>query len=603
MKRLTFFVISITLLLLSCDSISVSRKNDSDTISHNDEQSHSDSDETTGDSDPDDESQTDDESETDNESETDDKSETDNGSEPDDESVVDNESEMDDESETDDENQLPDNDENFPDDNEIPDEDNVGKIVVTVGTYNLENFFDTECDTGTDINGDCYDFFVLSVSEFNSKLAAVETSIRSINSDIQILVEIEDNTTGDALLNEMSDIYDEVYITPRNAGGQNVGVLTKGTIEKVVNHGNETDFVREFAEIHISYLGHNIIVFPAHFKAKSNDDPARRLREATKAAEIINEVADMYPDSLIVLAGDLNDEPGSDPLNALDSASLLRTASDIPLNDQCTYNYNGCSKIDHIYLSLDGAGEYVTHSSEVIKDGGCGSGPYCLGDSDHAALKAEFYIGEDETVPDEDELPDDDVMPEFSTIYDIKTGIIPSSTDVLVKGIVTAVDENSFFIQTPASDYHPTLEEKYSAVFVYVSSSEPPSFSIPDIGDLVEVTGTTGVYYDQTQIYSVTDVSIKGSASLPPVLYISPSSVRSAEYEAVFVDVGNVTVTEIGSYGDFIVTGGLYVDDDIYHILPFPEVGEVYNLKGVIKYSFEQYRLLPRSSSDVEIIY
>jgi endonuclease/exonuclease/phosphatase family metal-dependent hydrolase len=103
----------------------------------------------------------------------------------------------------------------------------------------------------------------------------------------------------------------------------------------------------------------------------------------------------MYPDSLIVLAGDLNDEPGSPPLNALDSSSLLRTASDKSLNEQCTYNYGGCSKIDHIYLSLEGAGEYVPYSSEVIKDGGCGYGPYCLGSSDHAALKAEFYLGED----------------------------------------------------------------------------------------------------------------------------------------------------------------------------------------------------------------
>ena len=197
------------------------------------------------------------------------------------------------------------------------------------------------------------------------------------------------------------------------------------------------------------------------------------------------------------------------------------------------------------------------------------------------------------------ELPDDDAMPEFSTIYDIKTGIIPSSTEVLVKGVVTAVDGKSFFIQTLVTDYDSTLKEKYSAVFVYISSSETPLFSIPDTGDIVEVAGTTAVYFGQIQIYSVTNVSIKGSASVPPVLYITPSSVQSAEYEAVFVDVGSVTVTGIGSYGDFIVTGGLYVDDDMYKIQPFPQIGEVYYLKGVMKYSYEQYRLLPRSSSDV----
>jgi len=276
-----------------------------------------------------------------------------------------------------------------PDDFVAPDED-LPEITVTIGTYNLKNFFDTVCDSGTDETGNCKDMEVLSTSEFNAKVNATATSIRSIGSDIQIIVEIEDETSGDALFDKLSDIYDEVYMAVRYEGSQNLGVLTKGTITKVINHGTETDFTREFPEIHISYLGKSIIVFPAHFKAKSNDDPERRLREATKAAEIINEVAADNPDSLIVMGGDLNDEPGSDPLNALDSADLLRTASDLSTNEQCTYNYNGCESIDHIYLSLAGSGNYISKSAKVIKDGKCGNGSYCLGSSDHAAIKADF---------------------------------------------------------------------------------------------------------------------------------------------------------------------------------------------------------------------
>ena len=277
------------------------------------------------------------------------------------------------------------------DENAVPDEDNAQtEITVTIGTYNLSNMFDSACDSGTDGSGNCNDMEVLSSSEFNSKVNAVASSIRKISSDIQIMVEIEDETSGDAIFSKLSDIYNDIHLAVRYEGSQNLGVLTKGEITKVVKHGTETDFTREFPEIHISYLGKEIIVFPAHFKAKSNDDPARRLREATKAAEIINEVAADYPNALIVMGGDLNDEPGSDPLDALDSADLLRTASDLSTNDQCTYNYDGCESIDHIYLSLAGNGEYIPKSAKVIKDGACGKGAYCLGSSDHAAIRADF---------------------------------------------------------------------------------------------------------------------------------------------------------------------------------------------------------------------
>ena len=367
-------------------------------------------------------------------------------------------------------------------------------------------------------------------------------------------------------------------------------MLTKGTITNVINHGTETDFAREFPEIHIDLDGNEVIVFPAHFKSKSNDDPARRLREATKAAEIINEVATDYPDALIVLGGDLNDEPGSDPLNALDSADLLRTESDItPQNEQCTHNYGGCSKLDHLYLSINGAGEYVAGSAQVIKDGGCGYGSYCLGSSDHSALKAVFKL-EGSVIPDPD--------PDISSIYDIKQSIIPSGTAVKIKGVVTAVNGNSFFVQTMQSDYNIILQEEYSAVFVYISSSITPSFTIPSQGDIVEVSATTALYYGQIQLSSVTDVVIKGSTAVPDPLLITPSAVRSTPYEGVLVDVGTVTVSSLGSYGDFTVTGGLVVDDDMYSVSP--SVGASYSLQGVMKYSFSEYRLLPRNSTDVQ---
>ena len=193
-----------------------------------------------------------------------------------------NDTENTDGSEVKDDTVEPDNTVEPDEDNTVPDEDAAGETLITIGTYNLENFFDTECDSGTDGSGNCYDMELLTISEYNSKLAAVEAGIRSIGSDIQIIVEIEDDTAGSGLLSALSDIYAESYVAIKYDGSQNVGVLTKGTITNVIDHGSETDFAREFPEIHIDLDGTKVIVFPAHFKSKSNDDPARSRRRRSE---------------------------------------------------------------------------------------------------------------------------------------------------------------------------------------------------------------------------------------------------------------------------------------------------------------------------------
>ena len=493
---------------------------------------------------------------------------------------------------------------------EVSDDDSdISGTVITVASYNLLNFYDTECDRGTDPYGDCTDFFLFTTAEFNSKLAEISAAIRTVDSDIQIVVEIEDGTTGDALLNELSDIYDESYIAVKNPGTSSTGILTKGHITQVINHGDVelvrdgggiTYFAREFAEIHITLDGHHIIVFPAHVKSQANDDPERRLLEAQKAAEIIHDTAVTYPDALIVLGGDLNDNPGSDPLNALEASSLVRTGADIsPENEQCTHNWGcwdgSCSKLDHIYVSTEAAGgEYISGSSSVVKDGNCvydscETHPYCLGGSDHSAIKADFLM-----------KVIDDTKPDLSTIYEINQ-TIEDETEARFEGIVTAVDGNSFFVQTDPDDYDVTLQEKYSAVFVYINDGVTPVFSIPDMGDVVEVTGTRTTYYGLVEVKSVTEVTIKGTDSIPAPVSITPANVQSFEYDGVLVDVGTVTVTAgFDSYKAFTVTDSLIVDDDIYRLEPEPVIGESYQLKGVMKYSFSYHRILPRYAADVQ---
>jgi uncharacterized protein len=297
-----------------------------------------------------------------------------------------------------DDNNIPDpdveNNDNEADDNEVPDqEDVVDKVIVA--TYNTEFFYDTICDTGYCGYGEFEP--QLTPAEYNAKVKDVADALKLINADIVLLQEVEKQSCLDDLLDELDGMYDTAYIGEKGgAGSMNTAVITKGKVTSTNKHlspiplpyGGTTTFARAFFEVRITYEGKKIIVFSAHFKSKSNDDPERRQAEANAALEILKDTAYYNSDALIVLGGDLNDVPGSGPINTLEnSSSLLRVASELPVTDQATYWYQGPTAIDHIFHVLDGKGEYISGTAEVIKNG---PETYRLMDSDHAALRAAF---------------------------------------------------------------------------------------------------------------------------------------------------------------------------------------------------------------------
>jgi len=135
--------------------------------------------------------------------------------------------------------------------------------------------------------------------------------------------------------------------------------------------------------------GTEVVVFGAHFRSKSPpDDSGRRLAEAQVSRRIVTDVATALPAALVVMGGDLNDSPGSPPLDALTlDGGLLRVAADLPVADQATYVFNGRGEaIDHILQAVTPAGASVPGSARVWKDTRGFSG------SDHFALTADFEI-------------------------------------------------------------------------------------------------------------------------------------------------------------------------------------------------------------------
>lgn len=273
------------------------------------------------------------------------------------------------------------------------DEDLVGVDKVTIATYNAYRFFDTICDSGYCGSSDYEKQF--SESEYNEKVEDMAAAIRKIGADIVMLQEVEKKSCMEDLLTELGSEYSEVYIGETGGSASvDVAVITKGTIVDTDKHlgsiphpdGGTTTFTRAFLEVEINFGGKKIIVFSAHFKSKSGDDPDRRLAEARAALGILKDTADDNPDALIVMGGDLNDTPGSMPIDTLeDSSELIRVASDS--SDDATYYYHSPEAIDHLFFSLEGSGHYISGSSEVVKDS---PSWYSLMSSDHAAVKADF---------------------------------------------------------------------------------------------------------------------------------------------------------------------------------------------------------------------
>lgn len=263
-------------------------------------------------------------------------------------------------------------------------------------TFNVRRFFDTVCDSGACESGDYEE--LPSQSELDSRAQQIADAIRILDADVISLQEIESQACLDALLSRLGEAMPYGVLGETNAAASvDVAVLSRTPIDLVVGHradtplrlpsGATTSFSRELLEVHVQSHGVNVVMFAAHFKSKSDDDPARRLAEAQAAGQIVDEVAAASPDALVLLGGDLNDTPDSPPLEALTiDAGLVRVADDLHVEEQATYIYGGRKQaIDHLLLAPSGVARRIPRSSKSWREGTRG-----YGGSDHFALTSNF---------------------------------------------------------------------------------------------------------------------------------------------------------------------------------------------------------------------
>ncbi len=267
---------------------------------------------------------------------------------------------------------------------------------LSIATFNVRRFFDPVCDSGQCGGGDYEE--VPTQGQFDYKADTIAEAIAGMQADVVILEEVETRTCLDALSERLGDTYPTAILGETGfAASVDVAVLSRFPLVEVRRHadeplprpsGGQTWFSREFLEVHLDAEGHRLIVFAAHFKAKIDDDPERRLAEATRAREIVDAAATANPDALIVLGGDLNDTPDSPPLQTLLAGGGMERVAEELVPEDWTYTYQGARQaIDHLRLSTAATGgQHLPGSTRVFR----GEGNDGYGGSDHCALRSSF---------------------------------------------------------------------------------------------------------------------------------------------------------------------------------------------------------------------
>jgi len=200
--------------------------------------------------------------------------------------------------------------------------------------------------------------------------------VNTVNPDVLICIEVEDRITldrfnGQVLRKQFGDAaaYPHVLLLDGNdARGIDIGILSRFEVTSIRSHLHEADpvtgeklFSRDCPEFEVTLGGKTIIVLGNHFKSKrSGNSPAstaKRTRQASRTNEIY--AAALQRSDLVIIGGDLNDTPTSEPIIAITQGlTAAKKPKDVMTSPLYTDPYPGTygtglasGKFDYLFLS------------------------------------------------------------------------------------------------------------------------------------------------------------------------------------------------------------------------------------------------------------
>jgi endonuclease/exonuclease/phosphatase family metal-dependent hydrolase len=224
---------------------------------------------------------------------------------------------------------------------------------VRVATWNVKNFFDAHDDPRKDDE-------VVSEAEVARKVEQLATVLRELDADVVLLQEVENVALLNRLALAAAPLQYGAWL--REGGdprGIDVALLAKSRMLRYESHLKDLDsrgnplWSRDLVEAHLEVGGRHVIVLGSHLKSKRisrSDD--RRREQAERMRAVADGVRARFPSALVVVAGDLNDDPDSWSLAPLlEDGAWEDVGARLPAESAWTWSSRSTrSRIDYVIV-------------------------------------------------------------------------------------------------------------------------------------------------------------------------------------------------------------------------------------------------------------
>ncbi len=188
-----------------------------------------------------------------------------------------------------------------------------------------------------------------------------------------------------------------------------------------------------------------------------------------------------------------------------------------------------------------------------------------------------------------------------TSIYNIQfttdpTGDSPMNGQTVLTGGIVSADlpgaTDGYFVQSGSGPW--------SGITVYDVDHSPA------IGDSVTFMASVSEFNGNTELTSVSSYVVISSGNPVAAFDVATGDVSLEPLESVLVRVVNASCTEVpggANFGKYKVndgSGDAVIGKLIYTTTPAPLIGNTYNITGVNYYSFAEYNIEPRITTDVE---